>query len=235
MAEYGWATVAVGSQLGYPVTQRTRRMQAPGGSRRADRLVPCPIRRSGRQPTGRADRFYVRAISTGRPPSVTGALSYPARGKVTLGRRRPRRNQWDQCGVFANGYPGRQAERFGTGLAVVLGGDLAEADGPACGGATADLAARDRKTGDGHREAAGAGLAGRPEAACCSRRLRRALTFRCGGGHWQHRPAVGGAGVGPAGPEGSSVPGAPPSPRPSSSQGRLPAVIQAGSEEGVSR
>ncbi len=41
------------------------------------------------------------------------------------------------------------------GPAVVLGQGLAEATGPVRDGAVADLAARDRKTGDGHRETAG--------------------------------------------------------------------------------
>jgi hypothetical protein len=51
--------------------------------------------------------------------------------------------------------PGTEAERFGMGPAVVLGQDLAEVPGPVGDGAVADLAARDRKMGDGHREAAG--------------------------------------------------------------------------------
>jgi hypothetical protein len=51
--------------------------------------------------------------------------------------------------------PGTEAERFGMGPAVVLGQDLAEVPGPVGDGAVADLAARDRKMGNGHREAAG--------------------------------------------------------------------------------
>ncbi len=51
--------------------------------------------------------------------------------------------------------PGIEAERFGMGLAVVLGQDLTEAARPVRDGAVADLAAGDRKTGDSHREAAG--------------------------------------------------------------------------------
>jgi hypothetical protein len=46
-------------------------------------------------------------------------------------------------------------------LAVVLGQDLAEAARPVRDGAAADLAARDRKTGNGHGETAGTGLAHR--------------------------------------------------------------------------
>jgi hypothetical protein len=41
------------------------------------------------------------------------------------------------------------------GPAVVLGQDLAEAAGPVRDGAAADLAAGNRKLGDGHRETAG--------------------------------------------------------------------------------
>ena len=51
--------------------------------------------------------------------------------------------------------PGRKAERFGMGPAVVPGQDLAEVPGPVGDGVVAELAARDRKMGDGHREAAG--------------------------------------------------------------------------------
>jgi hypothetical protein len=48
-----------------------------------------------------------------------------------------------------------EAERFGMGPAVVLGQDLTEAARPVGNGLTADLAARHRKMGHGHREAAG--------------------------------------------------------------------------------
>ena len=50
---------------------------------------------------------------------------------------------------------GGKAERFGMGPAVVLGQRLAEGAGPVGYGALADLAAGDRKLGDGDREAAG--------------------------------------------------------------------------------
>jgi hypothetical protein len=50
---------------------------------------------------------------------------------------------------------GRDTERFGVNPAVVLGQDRAEAAGPVGNGTVADLAARDRKLGSGHREAAG--------------------------------------------------------------------------------
>ena len=57
--------------------------------------------------------------------------------------------------VLGGRLPGRDAERFGVGPAVVFGQDLAEAAGPVGDGAAADLAARDRKLGNGHWEAAG--------------------------------------------------------------------------------
>ena len=50
--------------------------------------------------------------------------------------------------------PGRKGERFGMGPAVVLGQDLAEVAGAVRDSAAADLAARDRKLGNGHGEAA---------------------------------------------------------------------------------
>jgi len=51
--------------------------------------------------------------------------------------------------------PGRKAERFRMGPAVVVGQDLTEAAGPVRNGAVANLAAGDRQLGDGHRETAG--------------------------------------------------------------------------------
>jgi len=48
------------------------------------------------------------------------------------------------------------------GSAVVLGQDLAEAAGPVCDGAVADLAAGEGEVGNGHREAPGIGLAHLP-------------------------------------------------------------------------
>jgi len=49
--------------------------------------------------------------------------------------------------------PGRRAERFGMHPAVVLGQDLGEAARPVRDSTAADLAARNRKLGNGHREA----------------------------------------------------------------------------------
>jgi hypothetical protein len=56
------------------------------------------------------------------------------------------------------GLPGRDAERFRMGPAVVLGQDIAEAPGPVCDGAVADLAAGDWQLDDGHRERRGGNL-----------------------------------------------------------------------------
>jgi hypothetical protein len=53
------------------------------------------------------------------------------------------------------GYRAGKAERFGMGPAVVLGQGLAEAAGPVCRGAAADLAAGERQLGNGDGEAAG--------------------------------------------------------------------------------
>jgi hypothetical protein len=50
--------------------------------------------------------------------------------------------------------PGRQAKRFRMGPTVVLGQNLAEAAGPVRDSTAAGLAARDRKTSNGHRETA---------------------------------------------------------------------------------
>ena len=58
-------------------------------------------------------------------------------------------------------YYQRQAERFEMGPTVMLGLELAEATRPVRDGTAADLAARDRKMGNGHGEAAGIGLAHR--------------------------------------------------------------------------
>ena len=60
----------------------------------------------------------------------------------------------DSTGSLRGRLPGREAGRFGTGPAVVPGRP-AEGAGPAGDGAVADLAARDRKMGNGHGEAAG--------------------------------------------------------------------------------
>ncbi len=50
-----------------------------------------------------------------------------------------------RCGVSAARLPGREAECFGVGAAVVLGQGLAEGAGAVGDGAAADLAAGDRQ------------------------------------------------------------------------------------------
>ena len=49
----------------------------------------------------------------------------------------------------------RDTQHFGMGPAVVLGQDLGEVAGPVRDRTVADLAAGDRRMGDGHGEAAG--------------------------------------------------------------------------------
>jgi hypothetical protein len=51
--------------------------------------------------------------------------------------------------------PGCVVERFGMGPAVVLGQDLREVARPVRDGSVTDLAAGDRKLGNGHGKAAG--------------------------------------------------------------------------------
>src|ERR1039457_7497734 len=64
------------------------------------------------------------------------------------------------------------------GPAVVLGQDLTEAAGPVRHGALADLATGDRQLGNGHREAAGRGLAHMP-LRCQPSRSDLALSWCC--------------------------------------------------------
>jgi hypothetical protein len=74
-------------------------------------------------------------------PGVRIVLGRPVSVTVTAGLR-----DW---------LPGSGVERFGMGPAVVLGQDLGEGAGPVRDDAVADLAAGNRKPGNGHREAAG--------------------------------------------------------------------------------
>jgi len=80
---------------------------------------------------------------------------------------------------------GCEVEHFGMDQSVVLGQDLSEVAGPVRDGAVADLAAGDRKLGNGHREAAAERRQrkgdlliwpddARPVGARCSRRTRHA-------------------------------------------------------------
>jgi hypothetical protein len=134
-------------------------------------VVALALRLAGR--TGR------RQSGTTRPRAFQAlASSYAGRPKgqfLAVGRdcvnRSARRGHPADAAIFAGApprrtliacerttrgrLPGRDTERFGVSPAVVLGQDRAEAAGPVGNGAVADLAARDRKPGSGHREAAG--------------------------------------------------------------------------------
>ena len=110
-----------------------------------DRRAPS---KSAREVASRSERrFYVRAPHAGWPHSVTAGASRWARARSS--------GAIDAGDGTREGLPGRDAERFGMGPAVVLGQDLAEAAGPVRHGAVADLAAGDRQLGNGHSEAAG--------------------------------------------------------------------------------
>jgi len=98
-----------------------------------------------------------RARSTGRPRQVTRPSRRCAAARP-LGRTTPAETARLVPGLRGR-LPGRQAERFGMGPAVVLGQDLVEAARPVRDGTAADLAARDRNMGNGHGETAGTGLA----------------------------------------------------------------------------
>ena len=77
----------------------------------------------------------------------------PALWQGRLGPTDARGGMADGAGL-RDWLPGRDSERFGVGPAVVLGQDLADLPWPVRDGAVADMAARDRKMGNGHREAA---------------------------------------------------------------------------------
>ncbi len=126
-------------------------------------------------------RLPLAQISQIRAPADNAVVSQPAahsggstrgphHGSATFCRRRAfsgpalrqgRPRPADARGGMADGaglggrLPGSDAERFGVGPAVVLGQNLAEVAGPVRDGAVAELAARDRKLGNGHRKAAG--------------------------------------------------------------------------------
>ena len=86
-------------------------------------------------------RFYVRAITRGRPRSVTAGVLQPGAWQGVSGpatrRRRYVRGLRDRL-------PGCDAEDFGMSPAVVLRQDLTEVARPVRDGAVADLAAGDR-------------------------------------------------------------------------------------------
>jgi len=115
------------------------------------------------------------AAATARTPKfgleiTAGTCAYPYRRAATL---RPRRFlqlspvagpgaepaelalQRRRAAPKGRWLPGREAERFGMGPAIVLGQDVAGLPGPVRDGAMADLAACNRKMRHGYREAAG--------------------------------------------------------------------------------
>jgi hypothetical protein len=130
-----------------------------------------------------------RAGSEHRPATLRDSACRVGPRQSRLGRTIPAGTARLVPGIRGQ-LPGRQAERFRMGPAVVLGQDLAEAAGPVRDGAAANLAARDRKTGNGHRETAGIGLAHRLHVASPARRTLRPP----GAGRAADPAAVGGPG-----------------------------------------
>ena len=108
----------------------------------------------GTRPVG-ADLQHgaVLSLSPFHPRSYRTVTTWDCNGRTLPKTMRPSRG----------GLPGKDAERCGMGPAVVLGQDLTEATGPVRHGAVADLATGDRQLGNGHREAAGRGLAHMPQ------------------------------------------------------------------------
>jgi len=68
---------------------------------------------------------------------------------IVLGGPRMRK-QRDKCEVSADGYWDGWPSASGWSPTIMLGQDLAEAAQPVRDGTAAELAARDRKTGNGH-------------------------------------------------------------------------------------
>ena len=89
------------------------------------------------------------------PGSVIIRIFRPALRQGRLGPADARGGICGEVRGLGDRLPGREAERFGVGPAVVLGQDVAEVSRPVRHGAVADLAVRDRKVGNGHGEAAG--------------------------------------------------------------------------------
>ena len=114
-------------------------------------------RDTGRSPK-RTDRLHARGQQNKRN---TLRDCWHSRTRPVTGRLGSATPAAESVPGLGGGLPGRGAERFGMGWAraVVLRQDLGEAAGPVRDGAAADLAARDRQLGDGHREAAQTWLA----------------------------------------------------------------------------
>ena len=107
-----------------------------------------------RSPPGQCSTWSA-SPSTSPPPTAT--IGSPVVPRDVFGWRDLSRSKIGLSSAegLRGRLPGTEAERFGMGPAVVPGQDLAEIPGPVGDGAVADLAARDRKMGDGHGEAPG--------------------------------------------------------------------------------
>ncbi len=146
-------------QLAAPATQD------PSASRPPRRIANSePSRRAPLPSCGAARRLRARARTIARSRSIATDVIWaahaerpPSAGKVLCGV-----GGW--CGLW-DWLPGREAERFGVGPAVVLSEHLAGVAWPVRNGAAADLTGRDRKTGNGHRETAGTWAAHRLQGA----------------------------------------------------------------------
>jgi hypothetical protein len=97
----------------------------------------------------------VRALAIERQRSVTAGVLRPGSAAKFVPGGQAGGGSCEGAESLRGRLPGREAGRLGMGPAGVPGHDLAEVAGPAGDGAVADLAARDRKMGNGHGEAAG--------------------------------------------------------------------------------
>ena len=115
---------------------------------RPGRRAPRPRPRPGLRPAVHPQRSGPRSVTAGvlRPGSAAKFVPGGQAGSGICGTALRASAAGDREG---------EAGRSGMGPAGVPGHDLAEVAGPAGDGAVADLAARDRKMGNGHGEAAG--------------------------------------------------------------------------------
>jgi len=136
---------------------------------RADRHATCRgrLRLAARRARASCNQSPADRVITG----MDVASSQPGTAELQIGRprwslascspapRRGRPGSADGCGGMADGaglgspLPGSGGEYLGVGPAVVLSQDLAEIARPVGDGPLAELAAREGKVGDGHREA----------------------------------------------------------------------------------
>jgi hypothetical protein len=109
------------------------------------------VRTASRRPEKARRGFYAWFSAINRDAASPLVYTGPALRQSCQDGRGPRRSR----GRYGAPLSGRKAQRFGMGPAVVLGQNLADLAGPVCDSAVADLAARNRKLGDGHRKATG--------------------------------------------------------------------------------